>query len=92
MDNITCNNCGVCCSTVGSPPFIDEEVRSLPADLQNLVLNLGYSSLEAIQKPCYWWDLSTKKCKHHDHRPQICKDFETGGLVCIKQREFYNIT
>ena len=91
MAKLNCDNCGVCCSTVGSPPFIDDEVKNLPIDLQNQVFELGYSSDSNSLKPCYWWDASTKKCKHHSHRPQVCKDFETGGIICIKQREFYNI-
>ena len=92
MSEITCDNCGVCCTSVGCPPFIDEEVNRLPNQLQQQVIELGYKSQASNKSACYWFDTSTKKCMHHEHRPQICRDFEMGGAICIMQRKFYNIS
>jgi len=91
MPKINCDGCGVCCTSVGCPPFIDEEVNNLPAVLKSQVIQLGYDSSHADKKACYWYDSTTKKCLHHEHRPQICKDFDAGGPICMIQRQFYNI-
>ena len=37
-------------------------------------------------EPCYWLDQDTKRCKHHDRRPAVCRDFEIGGDDCRRLR------
>lgn len=39
--------------------------------------------------PCIWLDLDTRQCKNHEHRPRICRDFETGSPECHQWREYY---
>lgn len=41
----------------------------------------------AHEVPCLWFDTETRKCRHHDHRPQICRDFDVGNEHCIRMRE-----
>ncbi len=32
--------------------------------------------------PCLWHDAVTGKCRNYEWRPQICRDFPTGGPTC----------
>jgi Fe-S-cluster containining protein len=34
-------------------------------------------------QPCIWLDLATKRCRHYDYRPRLCRDFELGGEDCL---------
>lgn len=36
---------------------------------------------------CAWLDLETRKCRHYEHRPAICRNFEPGCDVCQEDRE-----
>lgn len=37
--------------------------------------------------PCTWFDLETKKCRFHQFRPGVCRDFEVGGESCVATRK-----
>lgn len=39
--------------------------------------------------PCIWLDLESRQCKHHQYRPRVCRDFETGSASCLEWRAFY---
>jgi Fe-S-cluster containining protein len=39
--------------------------------------------------PCFWLDPETRQCKNHEHRPRICRDFETGSPECLEWRNYY---
>ncbi|MFT5301611.1 MAG: Fe-S-cluster containining protein [Mariniblastus sp.] len=39
--------------------------------------------------PCIWFNLETRQCGHHEHRPRICRDFETGSPECYEWRNYY---
>ena len=39
--------------------------------------------------PCIWFDMETRQCQNHEHRPRICRDFETGSSECLSWREYY---
>lgn len=39
--------------------------------------------------PCIWLDMETRRCKNHEHRPRICRDFETGSSECHQWRVYY---
>lgn len=41
--------------------------------------------------PCFWWDSETRRCKHHEHRPSVCRKFERGGEDCRRLRDEYKI-
>ena len=44
---------------------------------------------DQLQGPCIWLDLETRQCQHHEHRPQVCRDFEVGSRQCQEWRAFY---
>lgn len=46
-------------------------------------------TLETLDGPCIWLDMETRKCKHHQHRPNVCRDFETGCGDCLNWRKEY---
>jgi Fe-S-cluster containining protein len=37
-------------------------------------------------RPCIWYDEGARRCKHHEHRPQVCREFEVGGEDCPRIR------
>jgi Fe-S-cluster containining protein len=37
--------------------------------------------------PCLWLDPQTRRCRHYEHRPVVCRDFEVGGEECLAHRE-----
>lgn len=39
--------------------------------------------------PCIWLDRETRRCKNHEHRPRICRNFETGSPECLEWRSYY---
>lgn len=43
------------------------------------------------EEPCCWLDLKTKKCRWHEHRPEICRDFEINSEACHGWRDDYDI-
>lgn len=74
------------------PPFEKDEIAALPAEIQ--------AELEILDRfrehqftvhgtdytPCSWLDHVTRKCKHHDIRPGVCRDFEVGNVHCVSLR------
>lgn len=43
-----------------------------------------------LDGPCFWFDMDTRLCRNHEHRPQVCRDFEAGSLACKQWRREYN--
>lgn len=100
-----CNGCGVCCLHMGYPPFIrpteQREGESwwylLPDDLRmeldqfiaNYDAPVYGDSVETFDGPCCWFDLESRQCRHHQHRPNVCRDFETGSKQCHEWRRHY---
>jgi len=89
---VNCNDCGMCCMHMNVPPFTymdgDEPPSEFKQEIDLYVNSVRYSD-DAI--PCMWLDVSTGKCKHYDHRPAVCKDFEVGGESCQLYRKEANI-
>jgi Fe-S-cluster containining protein len=46
-------------------------------------------TLESFDGPCIWLDTETRLCKNHLHRPNVCRDFETGCSDCLDWRKTY---
>ncbi|HBV63397.1 MAG TPA: hypothetical protein DEF45_10290 [Rhodopirellula sp.] len=42
-----------------------------------------------LDGPCVWYDAARRCCKHHEHRPQVCRDFSVGGKGCLEWRSYY---
>lgn len=36
---------------------------------------------------CVWLDPATLRCRHYEFRPQACRDFEVGSLLCRLSRD-----
>jgi Fe-S-cluster containining protein len=105
--DVSCEGCGACCMHMGYPPFagmFTEPEAMSRSDPEWLALyrvdpKLALKAREgAIAKrgdnrqPCLWLDLTTFKCKHYEHRPAVCRDFERGSDACLEHRKVWNIT
>jgi Fe-S-cluster containining protein len=90
---VTCEGCGVCCTEVPVPPYLDE-IDFIPPALQREVYaaRLIEEQLIAEKRACIWWDRSTKKCTHHEDRPNICREYEVSGELCLETRAKFGIT
>ena len=70
----------------------EEHWHCLPAhlrvELEAFVAN--YSVAEGELDPhCFWLDLNTRLCKHHEYRPRVCRDFDIGSRGCQEWRNHY---
>jgi Fe-S-cluster containining protein len=36
--------------------------------------------------PCVWLDVNTKRCRHYEYRPMVCRQFKLGGEDCVRIR------
>jgi len=41
-------------------------------------------------QPCLWFDAEMRRCRHYEHRPDICREFEIGSKECLAWRQRYN--
>jgi Fe-S-cluster containining protein len=41
---------------------------------------------------CLWFDPVSRKCRHYEHRPPVCREFEVGGEDCLAWRQHRGIT
>jgi uncharacterized protein len=96
----SCEGCGACCRVVTAPPFyhVFEEVgeeawdrlkRERP-DL-SAELRADYAARRAnggpfYGTPCYWFDPTTRLCRHYEYRPLACREFALGGADCHDAR------
>lgn len=98
MTNITCDDCGACCATMCSPPFMPEhldgtELSKLPVEVRE-DYKAGMVSRAVAGWPddemCFWLTFGCQ-CKHYEHRPDICREFEPGSEGCQSWRDEFNI-
>ena len=61
----------------------------LKEQLQRYIANYKTQSEGELDGPCIWFDTDTRRCKHHEHRPQVCRDFEVGSQDCLDWRAHY---
>lgn len=95
----SCEGCGVCCEGIGSPvalyasrpgepqphPF---RPAGFPAELQQEI-DSQFAGLRRGQEPqarCLWFDTQTRRCRHYEWRPAICREFELAGSSCLAVR------
>ena len=91
---VTCDDCGACCATMCSPLFPPEHIDG--TELGRLPLNVRKEFEDGIKAraetgwpddvPCFWLT-SDLKCKHYDHRPEICRELEVGSERCLSWRD-----
>ncbi len=79
-------------------PFENEDcadarrVRNMPQALRDELTAYMKNVLTGVKPPhptypaCLWYDAASKRCKHHDLRPDICRDFEVGDKYCQRYR------
>ena len=78
--------------------FLKEDVdriRSLPDDAMQSLRQYMEQLLAGKTREdqvCIWLDRQTRKCKYHDSRPSICREFEMGSEECREWREEFNIS
>lgn len=95
----SCEGCGQCCLGIGSPIVLYVSRREAngphpfrPADLPMALINeidAHFSGLVRGQEPqeqCLWYDSASRRCRHHEYRPQLCRDYELGGRACLSLR------
>ncbi|QDT07700.1 Flagellin N-methylase [Rubripirellula lacrimiformis] len=87
---------------MGYPPYLRGENggpvepywTQMPADLKSqwLAYVESYSVPEGeLDGPCVWLDLESRRCKHHEARPSVCRDFRVGSKGCQDWRHAYGI-
>lgn len=81
-----CDNCGLCCTHMSSPPFMPDEFDALPETLREEITRYLDSPRFDDGGPCIWLDLVSGQCRHYDLRPDVCRDFDVGGESCLTQR------
>jgi len=86
----SCSGCGVCCREQNIPPYLDE-IDFIPLALQKEVIEARKHEAELAGKPCIWFDEATKKCRHHEDRPNICREYEVGGELCLETRARFGV-
>jgi len=91
----TCEGCGACCLHMAAPPYVDEELAllrtNLPAVYRDLMAvqatrDLQWRVVGVDEVPCGFFDWVTRKCRHHEHKPDVCQRFEVGGTCCLQTR------
>ncbi len=89
--SVSCEGCGACCLHMSTPPFVDaEDLARVPKPLLDSV----YRYLDERDKagisdhhPCIWLDVETRRCRHHECRPNVCRDFDIGEEDCLAARK-----
>ena len=68
---------------------------SMPADLKQELLDYmqHYESPAdgELDGVCVWFDQEKRICKHHEHRPNVCRDFQVGSKDCLDWRKHYGV-
>lgn len=71
-----------------------ERLRAMPpkplAELQEHLRRLQAGETRD-SLACIWLDQVTMRCRYHDYRPSICRDFEVGSEECLEWRQAYDI-
>jgi len=81
-----CDGCGICCDAFPLPPFDANEEAKAPDGLLREIEEHAKSPGFRESAPCFWQDPRTKRCRHHDVRPTLCRWFEPGGKACNELR------
>lgn len=96
----SCDGCGACCmeqagfpaswyvapggpmgSTASGDPLPHEVERELRGCVA-VWLKIGFPV-----GPCIWFDQETRKCRHYEHRPSLCRDgVKVGDEACMNWR------
>jgi Fe-S-cluster containining protein len=91
--------CGACCTgqaalpvswyaapePLGDPATLPAGLR---ADLFALLAHYRESGdWPPDGSPCVWYDPASRRCRHYEHRPQLCRDeVQPGDAACRRWR------
>lgn len=70
------------------PGFVPEAwdadiFRRMPRELRKAHAEAVLALVEdPTRKPCLWLDSETKRCRHYEWRPTVCRVFKVGGEIC----------
>ena len=66
--------------------------HALPDHLRReleMVLTEEKDSGVTMDGPCIWLDPDSRRCRHHEYRPSVCREFEIGSQECLDWRRTY---
>jgi Fe-S-cluster containining protein len=71
-------------------PLLDPEFVALPRHLRRELVEyrrflLARDIGDDFGWPCIWLK-PDGTCRHYEHRPRVCRDFELGGEACLRFR------
>ena len=72
-------------ATAGGHPY---RPPGLPASLIEEIDDhfLGLRRGQEPPGPCLWYDAAAMRCRHHEWRPVVCREFEIGSASCVSDR------
>ena len=88
-----CTDCGACCMEMCAPLFAEDvlETSVLPPDVA-ADYTVGMAARERDgwpeNMPCFWLGKSLT-CRHYNHRPPGCREFNAGSEVCMEWRRTF---
>jgi uncharacterized protein (DUF2132 family) len=80
---ISCSACEACCCRLEVMLMGDDEI---PADLTVEDQWGGWVMLRLKDGRCAALNRNTMKCTIYEHRPTVCRDYQTGASDCISER------
>lgn len=97
MNPVTnCDDCGACCMGQNLVPGSDVWIAKIAGQPPPRVIPLSLmKELDEVSagpcrgcddEPCLWLDRRAGRCRHHEHRPDVCREFEIGGEACLRIR------
>lgn len=72
-----CDSCGACCLGQEALPLDNYQGTPPPALLAEIAAmreRFNRDGWPGNGEPCVWYDAETRRCKHYEHRPDVCRD------------------
>lgn len=80
---VTCGNCEACCCRLEVMLISDTGVPDIFVEIDQW----GGETMARLEDGwCSALDRDTMRCLIYDKRPWICREFEMGGVECIRER------
>lgn len=99
-----CDDCGACCTGQAALPVswytstavLLDGSSSLPpellAELEAMRIRFLADGFPPDDSACVWYDVETRRCRHYEHRPDICRDeVQPGDDSCRNWRRSVGI-
>jgi len=82
-------------SCVSGPSSSEKAWLEMPEELKQELLDYIHNYHSPVDGeldgPCVWYDAEGRRCKHHEHRPEVCQNFAVGGKGCLEWRSYYRM-